>query len=108
MRYISLKDMTCSEFKDELVKLVMTKLEEHKEISPLIAFPIVHERVEAFVLAHWQEAWEQCHDLTWKEWLKSPCYQTFKVEVLNDILSKNHLVELVAPTEDASMIEYST
>jgi hypothetical protein len=83
----------------------MTKLEEHKEISPLIAFPIVHERVEAFVLAHWQEAWEQCHDLTWKEWLKSPCYQTFKAEVLNDILNKNHLVELVNPLDNEYMME---
>ncbi|UTR14213.1 hypothetical protein MM221_16815 [Salipaludibacillus sp. LMS25] len=108
MPYISLNDMTCSQFKDQLVKLVMTKLEEHKEISPLIAFPIVHERVEAFVLAHWQEAWKKCHHLTWNEWLKSPCYQTFKTEVLNDILNKNHLIELVIPTEEASVVEYNS
>ncbi|RKL68531.1 hypothetical protein CR203_00275 [Salipaludibacillus neizhouensis] len=72
----------------------MNKIEEIETKSSLVYFPIVHDRVESFLLAHWEQVWQDCRTLTWKEWLHSSCYDLFRSEVIDDILASNHVLEL--------------
>ncbi|MCE7793716.1 hypothetical protein K8O68_14920 [Salipaludibacillus sp. CUR1] len=105
MRNIQLNEMTYGEFQEQLVRHVMKKIEEEKDTSSLIYFPVVHERVEAFLLAHWQQAWQECNQLTWNEWLLSSCYTIFENEVLDDILAPDHIFDLTEQTEEVKPVE---
>lgn len=100
MRDITLRDMTYGEFQEQLVRHVMDEIKDETVISPLIYFPVVHERVEAFLIAHWHEAWQNCCYLTWDEWLSSTCYHIFEEEVVKDILETNRHLEPVSGAEE--------
>ncbi|WP_147803040.1 hypothetical protein [Alkalicoccus halolimnae] len=85
MSSIKLRDMTYGEFHNMLVRKVMEMLEkEDSDQSPLVYFPIVHDRVESFLLVHWEKVWDSCRDLTMEEWESSGCFYIFQKEVLED------------------------
>ncbi|WP_280768652.1 hypothetical protein [Salipaludibacillus daqingensis] len=95
MQNKKLSNMTCGEFQEKLVHLVMEKIETKEDsVSSLVYFPIVHERVEAFLFAHWEKAWHDCNYLTFEEWLTSNCYSIFESEVVDTVLEMDHLADL--------------
>ncbi|PYZ94106.1 hypothetical protein CR194_00760 [Salipaludibacillus keqinensis] len=86
MKDLRLNEMTYGEFQQKLVQHVMERLDKNTATSSLVYFPIVHERVETFLLAHWQSAWQDCESLTFNEWLTSSCNEVFESEVVMDLL----------------------
>ncbi|UTR09226.1 hypothetical protein MM300_15125 [Evansella sp. LMS18] len=92
-----LAQWTYGEFQEHLVQHVMNHLEKNEITSPLIYFPLVNEKVETFLFAHWQEAWDQCSHLTWEEWRSDNCYKIFEDEVINDTLKEVQLMDMRGP-----------
>jgi hypothetical protein len=84
MSSIKLSDMTYGEFHNMLVRKVMNMLEKDSDQSPLIYFPVVHDRVESFLLVHWEKVWADCRDFTVEEWESSGCFYIFQKEVMED------------------------
>ncbi|UCZ54316.1 hypothetical protein LGQ02_06010 [Bacillus shivajii] len=80
-----LSKLTYGQFQKMLVRHTLKQLEDYHTVSPLIFFPIIHDRVESFLLAHWKATWHDCSDMNWNEWLHSDCYALFEEEVLDDI-----------------------
>lgn len=91
MTPVKLSEMSIGEFQNFLVKTVLDKMDNSLDQSPLVYFPIVHDRVESFLLVHWEEAWENCSGLTTEEWENSSCYDIFKQEVLEEFASSENL-----------------
>jgi|GEM_PF-6656651 hypothetical protein len=91
MAPVKLNDMSFGEFQNFLVKTVMDKMDSSFDQSPLVYFPIVHDRVESFLLVHWEEAWENCSTMTTEEWEASSCYEVFKQEVLDEFTSSKNI-----------------
>ncbi len=79
---------TYGQFQEKLVRHTMEQLEKEYTISPLVFFPLIHDRVETFLLAHWKIAWQQCAHMNWDEWLQSECYELYENEVLNDMMNE--------------------
>ncbi|WP_078597347.1 hypothetical protein [Evansella clarkii] len=97
MKNKPLAQWTYGEFQEHLVQHVMNHLEKNEITSPLIYFPLVNEKVETFLFAHWQEAWDQCSQLTWEEWRNDNCYKIFEDEVINDTLKEAQLMDMRGP-----------
>ncbi|MFA9557222.1 hypothetical protein ACERII_07965 [Evansella sp. AB-rgal1] len=87
-----LGEMSYEEIQQSLVEYTMNTIES-KTITPLIYFPIVHERVEIFLIAYWRDIFEQCKSMTWREWLKSECFELYKNEVRVDVLEEVEKIE---------------
>ncbi|MDQ0254212.1 hypothetical protein J2S74_001587 [Evansella vedderi] len=79
-----LSDMSYGEFQERLVQLTMKEIDD-KAISPLVYFPLVLDRVDSFLLAHWSLIWMKCSQMNWEQWLQSNCFSLFKEEVIKDI-----------------------
>ncbi|SDO30051.1 hypothetical protein [Alkalicoccus daliensis] len=89
MARTKLSELSYGEFQQLLVKSVMDQMDNTVEQSPLVYFPVVHDRVESFLFIHWKEVFENCSDLTVDEWFSSSCYDKFYNDVLVDFKSKN-------------------
>ncbi|WP_026689058.1 hypothetical protein [Alteribacter aurantiacus] len=96
-----LSDLTYGEFQEELIRLTLDELGKKRENSPLVYFPIAHEKVETFLLAYWQEAWGNCKEMTWNEWFESECYQWFQDEVIKEVLQEAVIVDHSPPIQEA-------
>ncbi|MDG5786399.1 hypothetical protein QA612_02775 [Evansella sp. AB-P1] len=81
-----LADLSYGEFQQQLNQYILTQLEASETTSPLIYFPIINDRVEVFLIAHWEYVWKNCLHMTWNDWLYSECYTLFREEVVNDLL----------------------
>lgn len=95
MERTELKELSYSDFQQMLVKSVMDQIDNAADESPLLYFPLVHERVESFLLINWKEVFENCSSLTVEEWYQSSCYEKFYKDVLEDFNSKTLLADSV-------------
>ncbi|MBM7097356.1 MULTISPECIES: hypothetical protein [Alteribacter] len=95
-----LSDLTYGQFQEELIRITLAELEGKRENSPLVYFPIAHEKVETFLLAYWQEAWGNCKEMTWDEWYQSDCYNWFEDEVIKEVLAEAVIVDQSRPLQE--------
>ncbi|PYZ98852.1 hypothetical protein CR205_09855 [Alteribacter lacisalsi] len=102
MRKEKLSEFTYGQFQEELIRLTLHRLEEKRDNSPLVYFPIVHEKVETFLIAYWQQAWGDCRDMTWDEWFQSDCFKWFEDEVIKDVLQEAVIVDQYPPLQELS------
>ncbi|MFC4738267.1 hypothetical protein ACFO4L_16975 [Bacillus daqingensis] len=87
MTPVRLHELSYGEIHQILVETVLDQMEQSVEQSPLVYFPVVHERVESFLLVNWKDVFEDCRTLTVEEWKQSECFKLFEREVLHECLS---------------------
>ncbi|MBU9712655.1 hypothetical protein [Evansella tamaricis] len=81
-------DIPYGEFQKKLVEYVIKKLDDQLLTSTpaFVYFPMVTEKVEAFLLVHWKWVREDCSHFTWAEWKKTECYSVFHDEVIKETM----------------------
>ncbi|PRO64981.1 hypothetical protein [Alkalicoccus urumqiensis] len=94
MTHKYLKEYEFGELQQELVQQVMDRMHGVSEHSPLVYFPIVHDRVESFLIVHWSEVFEDCRHMTMSEWRESSCYDVYKSEILNEFFDTDGSIRL--------------